>query len=506
MKRIISGVIASSLILSAAPFVFAEDSSNITIKIDGQIQQFDPGPVIVHDRTLVPLRSIFEKLGATVTWDGQSQTVTVTKDNKKIVLAIDSPFAVINGFREKLDEPAHIVNDRTMVPLRFVSEALGADVQWDGNNRTVLISTKGLVSDANQAANDQVEIPLTFQKALDLAAANSYQVKESLASIDRAKEVLDNAADNVKYVPDAGGNNAATHSYIGYAQANINYQSAQKAYEFTQDSLTYAVKRAYNAVLQAQEAKTLADLQVKNAAIQQQINQVKYQNGLLSNFDLQQSTSNYNSLKASQEAAQKALDSAYQQLDQLIGLSPDARPQLLDVPQMKVLDQVDLDSKVSQAVSESPLLWQINQKIDLAKLGLKLYTFNDPTADPYHAKEIDVDLATYNAADQQKQLSNSVRSLYYSIKQLEDQYNSLQASLASAEEGLKKTQVLYDNGMAVQADLINAQLSVETVKQKMFDLVAQHDSYLMAFDKPWVYSGGGQSSSSASGSSSSSGK
>jgi outer membrane protein TolC len=490
MKRALSGAIATSIILVSAPMAFADSTSDITIKIDGQVQQFDPGPVIVHDRTLVPLRSVFEKMGATVSWDAPSQTVTITKNNTKIQISIDSPFAVINGFRKKLDEPAHIVDDRTMVPLRFVSEALGADVQWDATNRTVLISTNGLVYDS-KSANNAASMPLTYQKALELATANSYPIKEGQASVDRAKEVLDHTADNINYIPASGGDTAATRAFTSYATANINYQSAQKALEYTQDSLAYAVKRAYNAVLQAQEAKNLADLQVQNAAIQQQMNQAKYQNGLLSDIDLQQSNSNYNSLKASQEAAQKTLENAYQQLDQLIGFSPDARPQLLDIPQMQPIGQVDLDTKVSQAESESPLLWQINHKVDLAQLGLKLYTFNDPTADPYHAKEIDVNLATYNAADQQNQLDKSVRSLYFTIKQLEDQYNSLQASLAAAEDNLKKTQTMYDNGMAVQADLISAKLNVETIKQKMFDLVAQHDNDVMAFEKPWVQSSGG---------------
>ena len=98
-------------------------------------------PIIENDRTLVPLRAIFEVLGAEVLWDGSTRTVTGTRDNNIIKLQIDNKVATINGEPVELEVPARIVDDSTLVPIRFISESLGALVNWDNITRTVLIKS-----------------------------------------------------------------------------------------------------------------------------------------------------------------------------------------------------------------------------------------------------------------------------------------------------------------------------------------------------------------------------
>ncbi len=111
----------------------------IRVVLDGQMLQFDVPPVIENDRTLVPLRVIFEALGADVEWNGETQTVTAKRSDTEIKLIIGGE-AYVNGQAVELDVPAKIIEDRTLVPLRFVSEALGCQVDWDGVTRTVSIS------------------------------------------------------------------------------------------------------------------------------------------------------------------------------------------------------------------------------------------------------------------------------------------------------------------------------------------------------------------------------
>jgi hypothetical protein len=94
-----------------------------------------------NDRVLVPMRAIFESLGATVGWDGDTQTVTAVRDDVKIVLQIDSNMMYKNDEEIELDVPAKLLNSRTLVPIRAVSEALGAEVEWIGETETVMIRT-----------------------------------------------------------------------------------------------------------------------------------------------------------------------------------------------------------------------------------------------------------------------------------------------------------------------------------------------------------------------------
>lgn len=100
--------------------------------------KFDVPPVIQQNRVLVPLRGIFEALDAVVLWDQQTQTVTAYKDTIKIQLTIGGS-AFKNDSPVNLDVPARIIQGRTMVPLRFVSEALGCQVDWDNDTQTVNI-------------------------------------------------------------------------------------------------------------------------------------------------------------------------------------------------------------------------------------------------------------------------------------------------------------------------------------------------------------------------------
>ena len=113
--------------------------ADIMVTVNKKILTFDQPPVIVSDRTLVPLRAIFEALGATVDWENETRTVTARRGNDTISLVVDTNIINKNGTAIEIDVPAQIIGDRTMVPVRAISESLGASVDWNGNSRTVII-------------------------------------------------------------------------------------------------------------------------------------------------------------------------------------------------------------------------------------------------------------------------------------------------------------------------------------------------------------------------------
>ena len=110
--------------------------------IDGKTVSNDVAPKIVNDRTMLPIRFIAEALGAKVDWIEESQTVKITAENIDISLVIGEDFATVNGEKIDLDSPSFIENDRTYLPIRFVSEKLGADVKWDDATQTITITKK----------------------------------------------------------------------------------------------------------------------------------------------------------------------------------------------------------------------------------------------------------------------------------------------------------------------------------------------------------------------------
>ena len=144
MKKILSVMLAVMMIVSCMTFVASAADDNITVTLDGNAidcAAYGQPATIVEGRTLVPLRAIFEALGATVEWDSVTRTVTSEKDGTTIELAIDSDTLYKNGEPVTLDVPAQIMNGRTLVPARAVAEAYGVGVEWDSATRTVILTT-----------------------------------------------------------------------------------------------------------------------------------------------------------------------------------------------------------------------------------------------------------------------------------------------------------------------------------------------------------------------------
>lgn len=136
--------LAAACLFNAA--VFAE--GEITVLVDNTAVESDVPAQIISDRAMLPFRAIFEKFGADVDWDGEYQIITAVKGATVLNLRIDKPIMVRIDLDTQemeqitLDVPPQIVNDRTMVPVRAVMEALEANVDWDPNGRVVKINSR----------------------------------------------------------------------------------------------------------------------------------------------------------------------------------------------------------------------------------------------------------------------------------------------------------------------------------------------------------------------------
>ncbi len=158
MKKILSILMILVFAVSSMTLCFAaENTSNdfvITMQIGNPVMTVNgaekpidaegSAPVIVNDRTLLPVRAVVEEMGGTVAWDDNTQTVTLNYNNDEIKLVIDSLTAELNGTANTLDVAPTIINDRTMLPIRFIAEALGAKVEWFGETQTVKVSAEGI--------------------------------------------------------------------------------------------------------------------------------------------------------------------------------------------------------------------------------------------------------------------------------------------------------------------------------------------------------------------------
>ena len=117
-------------------------SNDITVEIDGDRVYFDQPPILYNNRTMVPLRRIFEELGARVTWNGNTQTATGTKGDRTVKVTIGQKKMYVNGREYTLDIAPIVVGGRTLVPARAIAKGLGCDVDWNGRYNLVSITPK----------------------------------------------------------------------------------------------------------------------------------------------------------------------------------------------------------------------------------------------------------------------------------------------------------------------------------------------------------------------------
>ncbi len=150
MKKIFA--FAAVLIAVCILWISAAAAESVEIKmtigdssgyVNGVAKALDAPPVIRQSRTMLPVRFVAENLGAAVTWDGATSTATITSGTAEIKITIGAATATVNGEEKPLDAPAFIENSRTYLPVRFVAEALGATVDWNGASSTATITKTG---------------------------------------------------------------------------------------------------------------------------------------------------------------------------------------------------------------------------------------------------------------------------------------------------------------------------------------------------------------------------
>ncbi len=143
MKKLLSLLLTAVIILSSMLVMAQKD---VTVIKDGEELLFDVNPYIDVDVTMVPMRAIFESVGAKVSWDNDTRTVIsvyqVGEENRNLILQVGTDYAFLNGEKITMDKTAVIVGDRTFIPLRAVVETLGHNVLWDPDTYTVTITTK----------------------------------------------------------------------------------------------------------------------------------------------------------------------------------------------------------------------------------------------------------------------------------------------------------------------------------------------------------------------------
>ena len=164
-------------------------AQEIGVRVDGEVVHFNgQPPVLVNARVLIPLRGVFEQMGASVVWHPEKQTVTTVRGQDSVRLKIGSPSASVNGIAHTLDVPAQIRQGRTMVPLRFIGESLGASVLWNAEEKLVLISSSDSDKDEAWTGFVRAAQPSIYMQGTHRLEDSQGQL-QALLSVDEGSDI-----------------------------------------------------------------------------------------------------------------------------------------------------------------------------------------------------------------------------------------------------------------------------------------------------------------------------
>ncbi|AWE07709.1 copper amine oxidase [Lysinibacillus sp. 2017] len=235
MKKMFSGVFLTLILILTSSPTFAATTQ---IKIDGVTVVSDVSPESKSNRTMVPLRVISENLGANVKWSDSQ--VTFTKNDMKVILKLNSNKVVKNGKTEHLDVKPYMKNDRTFVPMRFIAETFGSNVNY--KNGTVTVDTKPLVIDGVKVKALQHEYHATMGGVVQQIKGNGYN--EAIYNI-----FVENKGSKVEA--------PANYTWISYPSIGEYYKGGQ--YDFLDQEGNsverfdiYTLVRSYDEMLPSQ--------------------------------------------------------------------------------------------------------------------------------------------------------------------------------------------------------------------------------------------------------------
>lgn len=156
LTRIIVALVISLLCL--IPTVSAYSEKVISLEIDGTVIRTEVPPTVIGGRTMVPVRDIFEACGAKVNWDANTKTITGEKGNTTVVMQIDSNMLFINEKVTEMDATPVIIDGRTLAPARYVAESFGGIVDWNAEDKVVMIDVDDSDEDVTETTTEETTV------------------------------------------------------------------------------------------------------------------------------------------------------------------------------------------------------------------------------------------------------------------------------------------------------------------------------------------------------------
>jgi hypothetical protein len=370
------------------------------------------------------------------------------------------------------------------------------------------VSSNEIPLDIANALTDELTVKseLTCDQAVEMALRNSMELKNAREGELQAEEMREMLANLRRItgstaVPVGPGYDQADAAdrdlLLKFTAADTARHMAAKQAEALEETIAFQVRSAYDDVLQNTACLEKTERALDFTAKKLMQIDTKTRLGMESDFNRENARSGYAAEKEQKEHLARQLDEAYTNLNKLLGLEPGARlklqehdpPAWLEEGQGSPtgLGEASLERHLALVLQDHPYIWLQEQQVAQAERELSLYTYNVGLP-PYKVIESTVQQEKNNLYNLKEEVRRGVRSLYYQLQGLENQYKALEKNLAQAENGLRVAQLRFKLGMAVPLEVEQAELAVLEIKCGMQDLARAYGQLKMLYEKPWLIS------------------
>lgn len=329
---------------------------------------------------------------------------------------------------------------------------------------------------------------ISLNEAISRSLVNSEEVRKAEKEIDRTSSLKEHANDQLDYIPTyAPGTALVEVPWANMLAADLTWQMSKKSANASADATALGTCDKYWDVLRAAEKAEVARLAVTAADQQLAISMISRSVGVIAPFTLDQATLKSVEAKTNLAKAENELEKAYAILNQAIGLNFWDRPVLTDDEiTFNPLKIDNLQTEISRVKETSPSLWLAREKVTMESYlkDMVLYTGEYR---PYQARKIQYEQAELDAMSAEELYETLVRTLYYSVMDLEVSAQIAEEAVKVAEENRRLTQLRYDLGISIKADVTAAEQALAKAKSDYNEVVVQHNYMKLAFEKPWAF-------------------
>lgn len=372
---------------------------------------------------------------------------------------------------------------RRVTSFMFALLLLGAWLAWAAPGA-------GAAEPEQQAGSEPQEQQLTLDQAISKALAHSRALEKARLDVQKAEENRDLADEALGFTPTAGGSYdpRVEAAWYNLLSKDLTWQMSRRQVDQAEDVLVLQVCKLYWDVQAAQEKLALATKAAAQAELEARLAQVGYQAGVRSKTEADLAEQKRRQAQADAAKAEQDLRSAYLKFNSAVGLDLEARPALVEHYQFSPLEVTDLQHEIARVLAESPAVWLAEQQVTMQHYAQEM-AFASGSYRPYEVRKIDRRQAELDAADAREQAAQTVRTLYITVRSLEESYRKAQAQVAQAAEDLRVTRVRYQVGMATQAEVQAKELALAQAELAANELLRQHAYYKLVFQKPWAMGG-----------------